>query len=329
VNRGEQASIEAADWLVAQADGPLPAEEQARFDAWLAASDGNKAAYWRIELGWQEADRVAALGLAPAERKAVASSRPRIPAWIPAAIAASIVLAVGIQQWAGWGGSASHREPTAESPARSYATSVGQTQLVGLVDGSRIQLNTGSKVRARIGNARREVWLEEGEAYFEVAREEDRPFVVHAGDREITVLGTRFAVRRTNANVIVTVIEGRVRLAQLEGGRTVRSAIVSGGDIAVAAGAATLVTSRSEEVVEQALSWRDGVLTFDQQPLSAIADEFNRYNGRRLVLADPSTGSIRITGTFPADRPDAFARLLREAYGLGFEESGQEIRIHR
>lgn len=328
MNRAEQASLEAADWLVAQADGPLSPEEQARFDAWLAQSDGNKAAYWRLEFGWQEADRVVALGEVPAEGAAPSDSRRRQRWWIPATIAASIVLAFGIQQYAARDGAGSDRSAPADFAGQSYATAVGETRLVGLPDGSRIQLNTASRMRTRMGGSQREVWLEEGEAFFEVAHEPGRPFLVHAGEREITVLGTRFSVRRAGANVVVTVLEGRVQLEELEGGRAIRSSIISGGDIAVAAGSATLVTRRSEQAVQQALSWRDGLLAFDQQPLSAIVEEFNRYNERKIVLEDRSTGAIRISGTFPAHKPDAFARLLREAYGLGFDESEQEIRVH-
>lgn len=328
MTRAEQASLEAADWLIAQADGPLSPEEQARFDAWLAQSDGNKAAYWRLELGWEEADRVVALGDVPDERPAAAGGYRRQRWWIPAAIAASIVLGIGIQQFAARSGAGSHRAAPAELDGQSYATAIGETRLVGLPDGSRIELNTSSKMRTRIGAAQREVWLEQGEAFFEVAHEPGRPFVVHAGQREITVLGTRFSVRRAGANVVVAVLEGRVQLAELEDGRALRASVISRGNIAVAAGSATLVTSRSEQAVQQALSWREGLLTFNQQPLAAIVEEFNRYNRRKIVLDDASAGTIRISGTFPADKPDAFARLLRQAYGLRFAESEQEIRVY-
>lgn len=328
MNRAEQANYEAADWLIAQADGPLSPDEQARFDAWMAKSDGNKAAYWRLELGWQEADRVVALGNAPDKREAVAGSVRRQWWWIPATIAASIVLAFGIQQFA-------KRNDTGFGPAapvvlvrQSHSTAVGEMRIVGLMDGSRVQLNTGSKIQTLIGDSRREVWLEEGEAFFEVTHEQDRPFVVHAGEREITVLGTRFSVRRVGTSIVVTVLEGRVQLAEFEDGRAIRSSIISGGDIVVASGSATLVASRSPQAVQHALSWREGLLTFDQQPLAAIADEFNRYNQQKIVLDGASTGAIRISGTFPANKPDAFARLLRQAYGLNLDESEKVIRVH-
>ena len=129
--------------------------------------------------------------------------------------------------------------------------------------------------------------------------------------------------------MVVTVLEGRVRVDEMEDNRATRSSIIVGGDIAMAEGAATLVTARSGEKVEGALSWRTGMLTFDQKPLPAIVAEFNRYNARKLVIDGPSVGTMRITGTFPSDRPDAFARLLRDAYGLEVDDTAGEIRVSR
>jgi transmembrane sensor len=97
----------------------------------------------------------------------------------------------------------------------------------------------------------------------------------------------------------------------------------------MAEGEATLVTARSEEKVESALSWRTGMLSFDEKPLPAIAAEFNRYNAKKLVLEGEAVSLIRITGTFPSDKPDAFARLLRDAYGLKIEDTANDIRLSR
>jgi transmembrane sensor len=327
MSNAEQADLQAADWLIAQADGPLSAEDQARFDAWLA-SDGNKAAYWRLELGWEEAGRIAAIG----DRDGGLAERApwrRPQRWVPAAIAASLVLAAGLQQWGPWDAHGPLGMASQAPAASTIATSVGESRRLALPDGSRIELNTLSQVRTRIDDERREVWLDAGEAFFAVAHRQDRPFVVHAGDRRITVLGTEFSVRRSGDQVTVAVVGGRVQLDELKAGASVRSSIITAGDMALASGSATLVTTRSSEDVAQALSWRDGMLSFDQEPLSAITVEFNRYNARKLTLDERSVGSILITGTFPSNKPDAFARLLEEAYGLQVDERGNEIRIRR
>lgn len=330
MSRAEQANIEAANWLLARTDGPLSPEDQIAFNAWLAASDGNKAAYWRLEYGWDEADRIGALGPCPAEQEQVPDIMAGFRWWIPTALAASFALVLGVWLFAGGLASLPSKKPQpALISAGSYATSVGGKRLIGLTDGTHIQLNTQSKLRTEITTSRRVVWLDQGEAFFEVAHRKDQPFVVHAGNRQIVVLGTKFSVRREGDKVVVSVLEGRVRVDEMVDNQSMRSSIIIGGDIAMAEGTATLVTAHSGEQVENALSWRRGMLTFDEKPLPAIATEFNRYNAKKLVLEGDMVASIRITGTFPSDKPDAFARLLRDAYGLDVEDTANEIRVSR
>ncbi len=331
MSRAERANIEAADWLMARENGPLTSDEQADLDAWLSACEGNKAAYWRLEFGWEQADRAVALGQGSVEQIEELATR-QAPRWrIPMAIAASVALVFMAQHYArDLPIFAPTTDGTAtETVAKSYVTPVGGKRLVGLADGSRIQLNTQSKVRTEISVKRRQVWVDRGEAFFEVTHRKGQPFIVYAGDRQITVLGTKFSVRRDGDKVVVSVLEGRVRVDEVKDNRLIRSSIFVGGDIAMAEGAATLVTARSEEKVESALSWRTGMFSFDEKPLPAIAAEFNRYNAKKMVLEGEAVSMIRITGTFPSDKPDAFARLLRDAYGLQLDDTADEIRISR
>lgn len=331
MSRYSEATDRAGQWLIAQEDGGWNAADQAELDAWLAESDGNKAAYWRLKHSWREADRIVALGRGAEGHGAEWNDEmvePRahytgVRWWVSASVAASLVFAVALG-WTAW-------QPLPNSPqvaqAQYFETPVGGRKIVSLSDGSKVELNTASRVRAAVTEERREFWLDQGEAYFEVKHREDLPFVVHAGNRQVTVLGTKFSVRRIGDEVRVSVLEGRVRVDQLDDGRSVRSTTITGGDVALANGPSTLVTARSAERVEEALSWRGGMLSFEQDRLSDVAEEFNRYNRKRLVIADPDTGNIRIGGMFPANDPDAFVRLLRDAYGLKVEESAEAIKI--
>jgi transmembrane sensor len=208
---------------------------------------------------------------------------------------------------------------------KAYVTEVGGHATVPLADGSRIELNTDTKVRAALEETERAVWLDRGEAYFEVAKDASRPFVVYAGDRKITVLGTKFSVRRQGDRVVVAVAEGKVRLDSVR--RQKPPAVVTGGDVVIANAAATLVTPKSLERVESELAWRRGLLMFDKASLVEAAAEVNRYNRKKLVVEDETAAAIRITGSFEAENVDAFARLLREAFGLSVVEEDGEIRI--
>ena len=182
-------------------------------------------------------------------------------------------------------------------------------------------------MRAAIDEDRRAVWLDRGEAYFEVAHDPSRPFVVYAGQRRVTVLGTKFSVRRVGDGIEVAVVEGRVRLDPLRDQAKAKPAVVTRGDLVIAKGEATLVTARSVEKVESELSWRQGMLVFDRSTLAEAVAEFNRYNQRKLVVDDPDIAALRIGGSFEAENIDAFARLLQDAFGLDVEDQGGEIVI--
>lgn len=327
MSRASHASDRAAKWIIAQEDGEWNEAEQAAFDAWLSETDGNKAAYWRLKHSWREADRVGALGGSRGRESGSETRQPEIRDrpqrwWLPASIAASIMLVV-MAAYTMWPFSA----PAPGVAAQSFETPVGERKVIALDDGSRVVINTASHVRAEVNAQRRDFWLDRGEAYFEVAHSEAIPFVVHAGNRQVTVLGTKFSVRRDGGDIAVSVLEGRVRVDEIEEGHIVRSTTIAGGDIARTSGAATLVTARSNQRVQDALAWREGMLNFDQAPLSDIAAEFNRYNRKPIVIADAETGNMRIGGMFPANDPDAFARLLRDAYGLRIEDRPEAIRI--
>jgi transmembrane sensor len=330
MSRVREAQDSAAQWIVARGEPGWGERDEAALNAWLDESDLNRIAWLRLDEGWRQADRMAALGTGvapPADFESVETAATsyrdhRRHWWFPGAIAASLAAVVGLGWFITFG---SDTRPTAIATT-GYETPVGGHRLVGLSDGSVVELNTASSVRAAVGGGRREVWLDHGEAFFDIAHDASHPFVVHAGSRGITVLGTKFSVRREGEMVVVSVLEGRVRVDEVGNG-SARSTTITGGDIAVAKGPATLVTSKSEERVEGALAWREGVLAFDQTRLADVATEFNRYNRKRLVVTGKDAAEMRISGTFPATRPRAFVGLLHNAYDLKVTEAEDAITI--
>jgi len=311
--------ITAAEWLRRSEEPEWSVADQAALDAWLGESMAHKAAYWRLEHGWRMADRIRALGpsTGPAPRTA-----HRWPAWRYGALAASlcaVILSASLLRL--------ERPRAAPAAVARFDTRVGGHSVVPLPDGSRIELNTGTRLRTNISERGREVWLDRGEAYFEVAHREGLTFVVHAGPRTVTVLGTKFSVRRDGDIVHVAVVEGRVRIDDSARDAPAASAIVTRGDVALAQGDSTLVTTRSIERVEGDLAWREGRLAFDRTTLAAAAAEFNRYNRVQIAVTDPAVASIRIGGTFQAANVEAFVRLLQEAYGLKVQRNGDRITI--
>lgn len=312
----KEIEAEASIWLIRRDSSEWSDEDQAGFDAWLEQSTLHQVAFLRLELGWEEAQRLKALGAgiegneppAPGQwnlgpyfeaprSRAVRSPRPR---WI-LATAASLLLVV----MAAW---------LFVPAGNAYQTAMGVTTSVHTADGSKIMLNSDSRIRIALTDTERRVELSQGEVFVEVAHDPSRPFVVTVGARRVVAVGTRFSVRREGDGVQVVVTEGKVRVEDAASTK----AVVAGG-IVHATEAGILVQRRSVPEAEERLGWRSGVLMFRDQTLAEAVAEFNRYNARKLVIDDPAIGQLRIEGNFRATNIDAFARLLEEVYPVDVE----------
>jgi transmembrane sensor len=312
MNKVERIEEVAARWLIRQEEPEWTIADQVDLDAWLAQSAEHKVALWRLRDSWSKGDRLASRRRPPAM---IAPPRPlRRSFLVVAGCAAALVAAIVIT-------------PIVSSPGERFETPRGVQQTVRLADGSRVELNTDTRLRTDLGGERREVWLDAGEAFFEVTHDAARPFVVNAGSHRVTVLGTKFSVRRDGDQVQVSVLEGRVRLDDRGRPSAAKADVLRAGAIARTADAGVLIRQATPEHVEDGLSWRTGVLVFDQVTLAQAVSEFNRYNTRQLVLADPTVSEIRIGGRLQARSINGFTRLLQRTYGLTIEDKGDRVII--
>jgi transmembrane sensor len=303
-----------ARWLLRREEADWSGEDQVELDKWLNSNMENKIAYWRLEHGWRKADRLAALQ-PPSSARAHGPRRLWRVSAVAVPLAACLILCV--------------LTVSSVDVARhkTYVTEIGVREIVPLADGTKIELNTATTLRAAVNGQLREVWLDQGEVYFEVVHDPARPFVVHAGSRSLTDLGTKFSVRRNGDHVEVAVVSGRV---QLDNEPLVRSSMpvtLARGDIATVQETSTFVVPNSIDKVEDLLSWRRGLLVFDQSTLADAASEFNRYSRKKLVITDPAIARMRISGRFESSNVDGFTRLLRLAYGLNVADEGDVVKI--
>jgi transmembrane sensor len=312
MTREQDIEGKAAEWLMRREQPQWSEADQAALDGWLHESIAHKAAFWRLEHTWQMADRIGAFAARDNTPRPRRMSLP-LKGWQTGALAASLLLAIALIGL--------HSRPTSAPQPRAdiFDTGVGGHRIITLVDGSRIELNTTTMLRTLISKKRRDVWLDRGEAFFDVAHIEESLFVVHAGPRTITVGGTQFSVRRDADKVTVAVLKGRVRVEDPMRGESSATTTVTPGDVAIGEGSSMMVISKPIAAIEANLTWRDGRLVFAATSLAQVADEFNRYNHQRLVISDPAVAAIRISGTFKASNVEAFVRLLKEAYGLKVE----------
>lgn len=340
---GTQTEQAAAAWLARLDREGWSPQAQAGLEAWLDAATAHRVAFLRARAAWEESGRLAALGagrssLEPPRRgdwrhafggdREIAAAPPehhearaRRATWIFGAATAAMALAlVASLAWFRY-----------DKPVETtYRTAMGDLRTVPLADGSRITLSSDSAVRVSLGREERNVVLDRGEAFFEVSKDRSRPFVIAAGDRRVRVVGTRFAVRRggdSGAGLRVVVTQGLVQLESGPGadGRPRPSTLLPAGSVALANGSGLVVSTGTVADAERALDWRNGFLDFNDTTLAEAAVEFNRYNRRKLVVADPVAGQLRIGGHFRWSNVDAFVRLLELGFPVQAEMRGDTV----
>lgn len=299
---------------------------------WLLASTAHRVAFLRLEAAWKQANRLKALapslmpamlaaareGTSPAQSEVVAAIQaPAKTRWSASYRALAASLGMALLFGAGWylwsvGGA-------------SYRTGVGGVESVPLSDGSQVTLNTDSEIRVAVTPTERRVTLEKGEAFFEVAKDPRRPFIVSAGHRRVIAVGTKFSVRREGDDVRVVVTEGRVRFEKAGGGLREPVASLAAGAVARSSDEGTLVLERPLPEAEEILSWRNGYLIFRDTTLAEAVAEFNRYNEQKLVIEEPALAGIRIGGNFRSTNVDAFVRLLEQGFAIHADRRSDRI----
>jgi transmembrane sensor len=199
---------------------------------------------------------------------------------------------------------------------------------VPLQDGSQVTLNTGSRLRVELTDSERRVELQQGEAFFEVAHDRARPFIVAAGSRRIVVLGTQFSVRRDGDKLDVAVTEGSVRLESDAAGAD--ALLLEAGQLAsVDAHSGLSVAKLAPAAAQRRLAWRLGDVDFDGESLAQAVAEINRHNQRHIVIDDPVLARRPVIGTFTANDPEAFATTVAATFDALKVDAPDAIHLRR
>jgi transmembrane sensor len=340
-------AIDAADWL-ARRDRGMTAAEQDDYLQWLRADPRHVVALNQIERGWQKLNRLSDWRPSHSQRPNPDLLAPRRRLRPPnfgglaalLSIAACAALAIGLFL--------ALRPGTTEP--RQAILHPGPERVV-LEDGSVVELKPGAAIDVEFTATARNVRLREGEGYFAVAKDPARPFVVTAGAVDVRAVGTEFCVTLNLTAVSVLVTEGRVQLdktPQLTAATTTdpvtelsrelsqisagQQAIIQlepvAGDGSSIAAAVVEIRDITPAEIDRALAWQSMRLEFIELPLRDVVREFNRFNVRKLVIADDNTGEMQVGGSFRADNVDSFVRLLVTGFGMTAESRGDEIVLH-
>ena len=292
----------AAAWVARMdREGSDPAV-RAELKAWLAGDDRRSGAYFRAKAAWHMLDRASVLGAGQTQPNETANSpgfsRRRL-LWgggVAAAAAAALVLGVVGMDF-----------PTA--PDQQIQTAIGEIRRVPLSDGPLAAVNTQTALNITMEPEIRHVSLETGEAWFQVAKDRTRPFVVEVGDVRVRAVGTAFAVRRSADGVNVQVTDGIVELWRVGDEANIQR-ISAGAHVFIAPEKQIVPVTAAGETIDKTLAWRTGQIVLDGDTIAEAVAEFNRYNVRQIEIADAALGTQKMIGRFRTNEPDAFARAV-------------------
>ena len=288
---------QAAEWFMRRGEPTWTQADERALGDWLDADPLHREIFDDMALTSDDLHRLplarAKARRAPAPSMPVAGRR----AW-GIALAACALLLAGGYGWHHWNHTATY--------TLDIATGHGEVREVELPDGSRAALNFDSAARVRYYPRRREVRLERGEAFFEVAGDAGRPFTVDSGTSRLKVLGTAFNVRAA-PHLVVQVREGRV---ELQPDREATLALVMGPGAGVAIDPATGRQRSVPTTADSVGDWRSGQIHFRRTPLAEVVQELSRYLGRSVTLADPELASQPISGVAATADPQAFLLAL-------------------
>lgn len=295
----EQAALA---WLARRYSGRWSTADDDAHADWLAAHPDHPAAWRRAEALWRELSGLRPFAAAEMHAlRARPTAAPRRGGAAGLAFAGVAALALGIA-WL---------LPGSFVPAQIHQTARGEHRTVTLADGSRIELNTASRIEIDYGLGCRCVRLPDGEAVFHVAHGDPRPFRVAASQGGLRDIGTAFWVRSQAQRVDVAVLEGKVETTPREG--HLPTPLVAGERQAWNHAGETLpATARA---IDDLLAWREGALVFRDAPLTDVVAEFARYHPVAIEL-DARLAHYRLSGRLPSTDLDGLVRLIRSAYAV-------------
>jgi len=318
-------AAEAAVWI-SRLHGPhRSAQMERECLEWQSRSEAHRSAFEHCTATWEDVRGVslstafAALPTTSTPASSARTTASRWPRWASALALATITFATTAIVTLG-----------ALFALRGVlSTDVGEQRVVMLEDGSRVSLNTDTRVRVNFAAEKRSVSLERGEALFEVAKDVRRPFVVRVAGSEVVAIGTIFSVRHTDQTLAVTLIEGQVavRPTSAEAGQSpARQVVIHPGE-RLSLGRRDAPATVDKPRIEQITAWRRGEASFNDVSLQEAVAEMNRYNRVPIVLIDDVLAARRVSGVFRTGDNLAFAQAVAALHGLSVNERQERLEL--
>ena len=328
ITRGRREQ-DAASWMW-RFDRGLSANEQDAFFDWLAANPENSNAFAKNRRNWKRLDKLGDWlpehSDQPNPDLLALSPRSKLLKYVTFSFAAAAALALSVIIW--------QANTDNLSPSVAVAQQAEPENRIILEDGSIVKLKDNAKVSILYTLAERRVRLDKGEAFFIVAKNPNRPFVVEVQGIEVSALGTAFNVRLDSESFEVLVSEGIVRVDSAKihydeqgAKKTAPVPLLEANQRAVISLTAEPeipeIATLTKGEIHRVLAWQHGLMTFSSKPLSEIIYELNHFNETQMVVVDGELAAMRFSGSFRSDNMDGFVRLLEVAFGARAEWKGE------
>lgn len=331
----------ASEWIARVNAGPLSPELQAAFQAWLESDSRNQADFTLARLTWSVAERLKTSAVAQSELRALKTEptparrswRPRWgfgtasgpfgSRWAPA-FAALLLLIVGAAWFLESGRWVD--DPSLLRNGANVATAIGEISSYTLPDGSKVTVNAKSSVRVAFTGKQRGIFLDEGEAFFEV-QHGTKPFAVTAGGRTVIVTGTKFDVKLDSyrSGLQVAVVEGHVNVGDSQA-QAERITALSADDVFLFPNSGP--PERLAMAANLVSAWQTRRLHFEGTKVGDVLDSVNRFAAKPLQLSDPKLAELPLSGAFNAGDTDAILFSLKSLYGIEATDSGKTLILH-
>ena len=333
---------EAMSWI-AQLDGDeMSTADRIALRDWASRSPKHRSELRRLAELWYDFDEALdaelfARNVEPSLRKTVGAAfkvRPKI-AYGFASLAATALFAVAVF----FAIPSNVVEPSVTQIA--YSVPLGENKIIALDDGSQIHANTESLLEVEYDDRQRIIRLIKGEAHFDVAHDETRPFLVYASGNVVRAVGTAFVVRIRQDETSVIVTEGKVELKKIARDSeslddkvnpippVIKPALISAGEALVVKELNTLIMAEAQPISEVAigkkLAWRNGMIIFDGETLEYVVDEISRYTDSEIVISDPEIRNMPFGGAFKAGEVDELLGALTASFNIKVERVDDNV----
>lgn len=296
----------AAEWLDAMADGPLDELTQRRFAQWLVSNNQRRAIFERMMASWEdEALNTAAARYMNDLRMLMRPRRHLLDIVRPYsfALATSLLVALGVVVMQPW-----------KQPAQGFdsqlSSATGRSKTWQLVDGSNVELSGRTQVAVHFSAGRRDLELQQGAAYFQVAHDKSRPFDVHIGDVSVVAVGTEFTIDKTRDAIEVVVHEGIVALREHAGANMKKLTV--GQRARIVKGRVAIDSVDTTQLID----WRSDWIDVHNESLQFLVEHLNRYATIPIEVPSPDLQQQRVAGRFQLRNTNEALAILADLYGL-------------